>query len=642
MTDQISLRLPDGKQLQFKRGVTAAEVAASIGPRLARDALAASVDGRPVDLNKPLEADAEFEILTFASDRGKEVFWHSSAHVMAQAVQDLFPGTKIAIGPPIAEGFYYDFDKAEPFAESDLEKIENRMKQIIAADTEFVGRECSLQEARKLFSEKGESYKLEILDRIEAENAPISLYGHDSFIDLCRGPHIPSTGRIKAFKLLSVAGAYWQDAEGNPQLQRIYGVSYPDRKLLKAFLERREEAARRDHRKLGKQLDLFSLQEEAGGGLVFWHPKGALMRNIIENFWREEHLKNGYDLVYSPHIARLGLWERSGHTGFYADSMFPPFEIEGNPYQLKPMNCPFHILMYKSRLHSYRELPLRWAELGTVYRYERSGVLHGLMRVRGFTQDDAHIFCAREEIKDEISRTLNFSIHMLRSFGFEQMKIYLSTRPEKSIGEEADWSEAEASLKQALADSDTEYEIDEGAGAFYGPKIDICVQDAIGREWQCTTIQFDFNLAERFDLTFVGADGNRHRPFLVHRALLGSLELFFGILIEHYAGAFPVWLAPVQATVLPIVDAVNEYCRELHEKLRAAGIRAALDDRSEKINLKIREAETDKIPYMLVVGAREAEAGQVTVRRHGVKQQEVVDVDTLIADIVKEDHTRSC
>jgi len=441
---------------------------------------------------------------------------------------------------------------------------------------------------------------------------------------------------------LSVAGAYWKDAEGNPQLQRIYGVSYPDKKLLKDFLHRREEAARRDHRKLGQRLDLFSLQEEGGGGLVFWHPRGALVRNIIENFWREEHLKNGYDLVYSPHIARLGLWERSGHTGFYAENMFPPFDIEGNPYQLKPMNCPFHILMYKSRLHSYRELPIRWAELGTVYRYERSGVLHGLMRVRGFTQDDAHIFCSKDDIEAEIFRTLEFSLYMLRSFGFSEMMIYLSTRPEKSIGEESDWRQAESSLHAALAKAGVQYDIDEGAGAFYGPKIDICVKDAIGREWQCTTIQFDFNLSERFDLTYVGVDGNRHRPFLVHRALLGSLERFFGVLIEHYAGAFPLWLAPVQAIVLPIVDAVNEYAGQVRDKLRSAGLRVELDERSEKINLKIREAETNKVPLMLIIGEREAEAGKVTIRRHGRKEQETIDVDAAIADMVDENTARTC
>ncbi len=636
------MTLPDESILEVDRGMTAAEVAGLIGPGLAKDALAACVEGKSVDLTTPLDHDGDFEIITFASGRGKEVFWHSSAHVMAEAVLDLFPGTKLAIGPPIEEGFYYDFDAPEPFVQADLEKIEKRMQEIIDADARFTRRECSIAEARSLFDRKGETYKLEILDQIEHPSERISLYTQDGFVDLCRGPHIPSTGRIKAFKLLSVAGAYWRDAEGNPQLQRIYGISYPDKKMLRDFLKRREEAARRDHRKLGRELDLFSLQEEGGGGLVFWHPKGGLVRHLIENFWREEHLKNGYDLVYTPHIARLALWDRSGHTGYYAESMYPPFDIDGNPYQLRPMNCPFHILMYKSRLHSYRELPLRWAELGTVYRYERSGVLQGLMRVRGFTQDDAHIFCTKEGIEQEISRTLDFSLYMLRSFGFSKMKIYLSTRPEKSIGEDADWEQAEGSLRLALAKAGVEYDVDEGAGVFYGPKIDICVKDAIGREWQCTTIQFDFNLADRFDLTYVGADGNRHRPFLVHRALLGSLERFFGVLIEHYAGAFPIWLAPVQAIVLPIVDAVNDYAAEVHQKLRAAGIRAKLDDRGEKINLKIREAEKNKIPYMLVIGVREAETGTVTVRRRSLKEQEVVDVDAAIADIKQKDQARVC
>ena len=642
MADYIRLKFPDESVREFPRGVTAAEVAASVGPGLARAALAASLDGQVVDLNLPLESDGQFEVLTFDSRRGKEVFWHSTAHIMAQAVQELFPGTKLAIGPPIEEGFYYDFDTPEPFVEEDLARIERRMQEIIDADIAFIRRECSHLEARSLFADKAEPYKLEILEQLNNPEEKISLYADGDFVDLCRGPHVPSTGRIKAFKLLSVAGAYWKNAEGNPQLQRIYGVSYPDRKLLDDYLKRREEAARRDHRKLGRELDLFSLQDEGGAGLVFWHPKGALVRHIIETFWRAEHLKNGYELVYSPHVARLSLWQRSGHTDFYAESMYPPFDIEGNLYQLKPMNCPFHILIYKSRLHSYRELPLRWAELGTVYRYERSGVLHGLMRVRGFTQDDAHIFCTKESIEAEISRTLDFSLYMLRSFGFSQYKIYLSTRPEKSIGEEADWEKAERSLRGALEQAKVDYQVDQGAGAFYGPKIDICVKDAIGREWQCTTIQFDFNLSERFDLTYVGADGNRHRPFLVHRALLGSLERFLGVLIEHYAGAFPVWLSPVQAVVLPIVEAVNDYGRQVHEKLRAAGVRSELDDRSEKINLKIREAETGKVPYMLVVGAREAETGRVTVRRHGRKDQEILEVERAIADIVSEDQARTC
>jgi threonyl-tRNA synthetase len=642
MVDKIKLKLPDGKFIEFDQGITVAGVAESIGPRLAQAAVAALVDGRLVDLATILDRDSAFEIVTFDSRAGREVFWHSSAHVMAEAVQALYPGTKLAIGPPIEEGFYYDFDTPVPLSGEDLEKIEERMKQIIDADAGFVRRECSLAEAKSLFEGKNESYKLEILDQVDQEGQDISIYSQNGFVDLCRGPHLPSTGRIKAFKLLSVAGAYWKDAEGNPQLQRIYGVSYPDKKMLKEFLKRREEAARRDHRKLGKELDLFSLQEEAGGGLVFWHPKGALIRHLIENFWREQHLKNGYELVYTPHIARLNLWQRSGHTDFYAESMYPPFDVEGNPYQLRPMNCPFHILIYKSRLHSYRELPIRWAELGTVYRYERSGVLHGLLRVRGFTQDDAHIFCAKDDIEPEIARTLEFSLYLLRSFGFTKMKIYLSTRPGKSIGDEADWQRAEGSLRAALATAGVEYEVDEGAGAFYGPKIDICIRDAIGREWQCTTIQFDFNLAERFDLTYVGADGNRHRPFLIHRALLGALERFFGILIEHYAGAFPVWLAPVQAIVLPIVDDINDYAGKIREKLSAAGIRAQLDDRSEKINLKIREAEVSKIPYMLVVGAREVETGKVTIRRHGHKKQEFIDLETAIADIVEKDRQREC
>jgi len=613
----IRLVLPDGSSREFARGVTGAEVAAAIGRRLAQAALAIKVDGQVCDLSMPIAVDAPIEILTFDSPEGRQVFWHSSAHVMAQAVTELVPGTKLAIGPPIAEGFYYDFDPPRPFSPDDLERFEKRMAEIIAEDAPFARRECDADEVRRLYQERREPYKLEILEKVDAASEKVSLYSSSGFLDLCRGPHIPSTGRIKAFKLLSIAGAYWRDSEGNPQLQRIYGVSFPDKQQLDDCLRRREEAERRDHRRLGKQLKLFSIQEDSGAGLVLWHPKGAFVRRKIEEFWYKRHQESGYELVYSPHIARLRLWETSGHTGFYAESMFPPFAVENNPHQLKPMNCPFHILIYRSEVRSYRDLPLRWAELGTVYRYERTGVLQGLFRVRGFTQDDAHLFCRRDQVEEEIRRTLDFCLSIYAAFGFTDVAVFLSTRPQKAIGEEADWTLAEDALRRALESRGHAYSVDVGGGAFYGPKIDLYLRDAIGRSHQCGTIQFDFNLPERFDLQYAGADGKNHRPVMVHRALLGSLERFFGILLEHHAGAFPVWLAPEQIGVLSITDRAADYAVAVTEELRAAGLRARADVRSEKIGLKIREAETQKIPYMLVVGEREAQAHTVAVRAHG-------------------------
>ncbi|HWO57297.1 MAG TPA: threonine--tRNA ligase, partial [bacterium] len=548
---------------------------------------------------------------------GLTVLRHSAAHVMAQAVCDLVPGARYAIGPPIEEGFYYDFDPPRPFTPEDLEKFEKRMAEIAAEDAPFVRHECSPEEARSLFRRMNEPYKLEILQKIHEAGEQVSYYTSSRFLDLCRGPHVPSTGRIKAFKLLNVAGAYFGNPEDNRQLQRIYAVSYPDKKALDEFLKRREEAEKRDHRRLGKQLKLFSIQEDSGAGLVLWHPRGAFIRRIIEEFWYRRHQESGYELVYSPHVARLRLWEISGHTGFYADSMFPPFDVENNPHQLKPMNCPFHILIYQSDVRSYRDLPLRWAELGTVYRFERGGVLHGLLRVRGFTQDDAHIFCRRDQVEAEIARTVDFCFSIYAAFGFTDIDVFLSTRPEKAIGDEKDWLLAQESLKRALESRGQSYQIDEGGGAFYGPKIDMHVRDAIGRRWQCGTIQFDFNLPERFDLHYVGADGARHRPVMVHRALMGSLERFFGILIEHYTGNFPVWLAPEQAIILTVSEKVADYAAALETELKAKGVRVRADLRPEKIGMKIREAETNKVPYMLVVGEKEAQSGMVAVRAHG-------------------------
>lgn len=631
--------LPDGSSREVKAGATGADLASDIGPGLARAALALAMNGRVRDLSTPLEEGAQVAILTFDDPRGKEVFWHSTAHVMAQAVRDLYPETRLAIGPPIEEGFYYDFDRETPFTPTDLAAIESRMAQIVQGDYRFGWRESSVSEARELLEKEKEPYKLEILRDLPAGER-ITFYSHDTFTDLCRGPHLPSTGRIKSYKLTSVAGAYWRGDSTRPMLQRIYGVSYPDKKQLEGYLHRLEEARKRDHRKLGKELDLFSLHEEAGPGLVFWHPKGARIRGLIEDYWRKRHYEGGYELVSSPHVAKTGLWDTSGHSDFYRESMFAPMEVDAGAYQLKPMNCPFHILMYKSSLHSYRDLPIRWAELGTVYRYELPGVLHGLLRVRGFTQDDAHIFCTPEQMHEEIRGVLDFTLSMLRDFGFQDYKIMLSTRPEKSVGDLADWDSAEAALRSALESEKLDYGVDEGGGAFYGPKIDVQVKDVMGRAWQCSTIQFDFNLPVRFALEFVDKGGQRRRPFMVHRALLGSMERFFGILIEHYAGAFPFWLAPVQVMVIPITDHQLEYAQRVAKRLQEAGLRAGVNDHNEKLGAKIRYEETRKTPVMLIVGAQEAEQGNVAVRRHGLGDQGTVSLDECVQTLTNENRSR--
>jgi threonyl-tRNA synthetase len=538
---------------------------------------------------------------------------HSTSHIMAEAVMHLFPGAKFAIGPSIADGFYYDFDLPRPLTPDDLETIETRMREVIKARHLFERREISREEAEEMFADQ--PFKLELIAEMP-EGEVLSIYTQGDFTDLCRGPHVENSGEVdsKAFKLLKVAGAYWRGDEHRPMLQRIYGTAWASAAELDAYLERLEELEKRDHRRLGRELELYSVHEEAGPGLVHWHPKGGLIRTVIEDFWRAEHYKAGYDVVYTPHIGRAQLWEDSGHLDHYRELMYPPMDIEGQEYFIKPMNCPFHIMIYKSKLRSYRELPLRWAELGTVYRFERSGVLHGLMRVRGFTQDDAHVFCAPDQIEEEIGRVLSFSLFIWRSFGFGEYEIYLSTRPESYVGEPERWEQAEEALRRAIEKEGLPYEVDEGAGAFYGPKIDISIKDALGRLWQCTTIQFDFNLAERLDLTFIGEDGQQARPYMVHRALLGSLERFLGILIEHYGGAFPVWLAPVQAKLIPITDRNVEYARKVEAQLRAAGLRTEVDTRSERMQAKIRDAQLEKVPYMLVIGDREAEAGAVAVR----------------------------
>ena len=562
-----------------------------------------------------------------------EILRHSTAHVMAHAVRNLFPGVKIAIGPSIEDGFYYDFDVAVPFTPEDLDRIDAEMRRIIEAGNPFVRREVSRQEALELF--KDEPYKIELI-REMPDRETISVYEEDGFMDLCRGPHLANTREIKAFKLLSIAGAYWRGDERNPMLQRIYGTAFRTQEELDEYLRRLEEAERRDHRRLGRELDLFSIHDEAGPGLVHWHPKGALLRKLIEDFWRDEHLANGYELVMTPHIARRALWERSGHTDFFTENMYEPMNVDGVPYLIKPMNCPFHLLIYKTRVRSYKELPIRWAELGTVYRYERSGVLHGLLRVRGFTQDDAHILCTREQLDSETKRVINFVMKMLRRFGFEDYHVYLSTKPKDHVGEDDVWEEATAALRASLADEGLEYDVDEGGGAFYGPKIDVKIRDAIGREWQCSTIQVDFNEPERFDITYVGPDNAPHRPIMIHRALLGSMERFIAVLIEHYAGAFPLWLAPVQVVVLPIADRHAGYAEKVASELRTAGFRAAVDDRNEKTGFKIREAQLQKIPYMLVVGDREQESGTVAVRSRSEGDKGAMPVVDLVESLKRE------
>ena len=554
----------------------------------------------------PFAADAETEDAFLARMR------HSAAHLMAGAVVKVFPDAKLGIGPAIEDGFYYDFDLPRPLTPEDLETIEKLMREDRQANLPYEYRVLSRAEALEMF--RDQPYKVELIENLP-EDATISIYRDGPFVDLCRGPHVAGTGEIGPFKLLNVAGAYWRGDEKRPMLQRIYGTAWRTDEELAAYLHRLEEAARRDHRRLGKELDLFSIHEEAGAGLIYWHPKGGRMRIIVEDYWRDQHLKGGYDIVFTPHVGRAWLWETSGHLGFYKENMYAPMEMDNQEFYMKPMNCPFHILIYKTKRRSYRELPLRWAELGTVYRYERSGVLHGLLRVRGFTQDDAHIFCRPDQMHDEVLRVLDFTLEMLRAFGFTEYEIYLSTRPEKYVGDPAVWEEAQTALAGALKERNLPYAVDEGGGAFYGPKIDMKIKDSLGRAWQCTTIQFDFNEPERFDMTYIGEDGKEHRPYMIHRALLGSMERFFGCLIEHWAGAFPLWLAPVQAAIIPISDVKHlDYARQVAEQLQAAGMRPEVDDRKERMNAKIREAQLQKVPYMLIIGDKEQAAGTVSVR----------------------------
>ncbi|GBE27347.1 threonine--tRNA ligase [bacterium BMS3Bbin03] len=631
---ELNIILPDGRELAVPEGKTAGEILKEFAPKYLKNAVAVRLNDEVLDLNRPLHTGGKLSVLTFDDPEGREIFWHSSAHLMAQAVKELFPDAKLAIGPPIKEGFYYDIDMDRTLTPEDLREIEARMQQLVKEALEIIREDLPINEAVRLFKEMGEDYKIEILSEIEDDS--VSVYRQGDFADLCRGPHLPNTRAIKYPKLLSIAGAYWRGDEHNKMLQRIYGTAFPKKSLLEEYLNRLEEAKRRDHRKLGKELDLFSINEAVGPGLILWHPKGAFIRNAVETFWREAHFKAGYDLLYTPHIARLDLWRTSGHLDFYRESMFSPMQIDEVEYQLKPMNCPFHIQIYKSQLRSYRNLPLRWAELGTVYRYERSGVLHGLMRVRGFTQDDAHIFCRPDQIESEIVSVLDFTLFFLRTFGFEKFNIYLSTQPEKFVGTQESWEIATEALRRALEKKGVAYQVDPGEGVFYGPKIDIKIQDVLNREWQCTTIQVDFNLPERFNVNYIGEDGQSHRTIMIHRALLGSLERFFGILIEHYGGAFPMWLAPVQAAVLPITERHHEYAAGVAQALTNAGVRVFTDDRNEKVGYKIREAETQKIPYMIIIGDKEVEQDKISYRKRHKGDQGQIDLKDFIVMIAEE------
>ena len=629
------ITLPDGSERRFESPVSVHDVAASIGAGLARAALAGRVDGRLVDTSFVIEDDVALAIVTDRDPEGLEVIRHSAAHLLAQAVKQLFPQAQVTIGPVIEDGFYYDFAFERPFTPEDLEAIEARMRELAKADLKVERSVMPRDEAVQFFLDMGERYKAEIIADIPG-NQDISLYRQGDFIDLCRGPHVPSTGKLKVFKLTRVAGAYWRGDARNEMLQRIYGTAWAKKEDLDAWMHRIAEAERRDHRRIGQDLDLFSIQEDAGGGLVFWHPKGARIRRVVERFWSDMHERAGYEFLYTPHIANHDLWKTSGHADFYGESMYEPMEDDNQSFQLKPMNCPFHVLVYKDRLRSYRDLPLRWAEMGTVYRREMSGALHGLMRVRGFTQDDAHIFCREDQIEGEILGILDLTLDVLTAFGFDDFDVMLSTRPDKSVGSDEIWALATDALRKALEKKGLSYGVDEGGGAFYGPKIDIRIRDAIGRQWQCSTVQLDFNLPERFGLEYVAEDNGRRRPIMIHRALLGSVERFFGVLIEHYAGAFPLWLAPVQATVLTITDRQNPWAGEVVEFLKNQGFRVVSDLRNEKIGFKIREHTLQRVPYLLVVGDREAETKTVAVRTRSGEDLGGMGLEALAGKLVDE------
>ncbi len=640
MADTIKLTFPDGSVREYPRGVTGREVAESISPGLARQALAVGVNGEVRDLGRPIEEDAEIRIYTWRDPEGRATYWHSTAHLMAEALEALYPGVKFGIGPPIEHGFYYDVDLGDrKIGPEDLEKIEAKMKELARRDVPYERKPVSKEEALAYFTEKGDEYKLELIS--ELEDGTITLYRQGAFIDLCRGPHVPSTGVIKYPKLLNIAGAYWRGDEKRPQLTRIYGISFPKKKELDEYLERLEMARQRDHRKLGRELELFTFSRKVGAGLPLWLPKGATLRETLINFLKNEQLRRGYQPVVTPHIGRLELYKTSGHYPYYKDSQFPPMmDDEEEGYLLKPMNCPHHTQIYDARPRSYRELPVRLAEFGTVYRYEQSGELSGLTRVRSFTVDDAHIFCLPEQVKDEFKDVIDLTLFVFGALGFSDFKAQISLRDpenrEKYVGEDAQWDAAEDAIREAVAEMGLDAVEVQGEAAFYGPKLDFMVKDALGREWQLGTVQLDYNLPERFDLTYVGEDNRKHRPVMIHRAPFGSLERFIGVLIEHTGGNFPTWLAPVQVAVLPVGQDFEVYARRVTETLREAGIRAEADLRNEKIGYKIRSAEVMKVPYMLIVGAREEAAGSVAVRRHGEGDQGTEPLETFLGRIREE------
>lgn len=634
MSNKITLTLPDSSTIQQEKGATVFEIAGTIGKGLQSKAVAGVVDGKPVDLTFPVEKDSALKILTFDDTDGRDIFWHSAAHLMAQAVKRLYPNAELAIGPSIDTGFYYDIDIDTPFTPDDLTQIEEEMARIVEERINIVREEMPRAQAVSLFREIKENYKVEMLNEMSDDN--VSLYRQSEFVDLCRGPHVTNTSMIKAFKLLAIAGAYWRGDENNKMLQRIYGIAFPDAKSLRKHLDMLEEAKKRDHRKLGKELDIFSFSPDVGAGLPLWHPNGAILRFLIDKFETAEHLKRGYKLYTVPHIARSTLYETSGHLGFYSDNMYAPIQIDEQDYYLKPMNCPSQIQIFKSSIKSYRDLPVKAFEMGTVYRYERSGVLHGLTRVRGFTQDDAHIFCREDQIRDEIIKVLEFTIEILEVFGFTEKSIYLSTRPEKSVGSDHNWEVATEALKFALEKNGIDYKIDQGEGVFYGPKIDIKIKDAIGREWQCSTVQLDFNLPERFDLNYIGSDGQKHRPIMIHRALLGSLERFIGILIEHHSGKFPVWLAPVQVILTSISDEQAAFVEKLRDRMLLEELRPEIDLRSESIGYKVRDAISKKVPYIGVVGQKEVESSTISVRKRNTEKSVTMSIDDFIS-LLKEE-----
>ncbi|MEM7007737.1 MAG: threonine--tRNA ligase [Thermodesulfobacteriota bacterium] len=629
----INIQLPDGESKSFPKGTTVGEIIESIGAH--NSAVGARVNGDLADFYYELDSDSELEPIKMNSEEGLYFIRHTAAHVMAEAVQSLFPDAKVTIGPVIDNGFYYDFEYSRGFTPEDLEAIEKKMKEISSQKKPLVRKKVSREDAIQIFEKDGESYKVEIVNDLPSDQ-PITIYDQEGWYDLCRGPHAPSTGFVRAFKLLSSAGAYWRGDEKNAMLQRIYGTAFWDRKELKAYLDQIEEAKKRDHRKLGKELDLFSIQEEVGPGLVLWHPKGSRIRKVIEDFWRDQHEKYGYEFLYTPHIADIDLWKTSGHLDFYNENMYPRMEVDNTEYQIKPMNCPFHIMIYKTDIRSYRDLPLRWAEIGTVYRYERSGVLHGLLRVRGFSQDDAHIFCRPDQIEQEVIEVLDLTTLFLKTFGFDDYEVYLSTRPDKFVGVEEVWDKATDALRAALESKGLDYEVDEGGGAFYGPKIDLKIKDVLGRAWQCSTVQVDFNLPERFDMSYIGDDNARHQPIMIHRAIFGSMERFFGVLIEHYGGAFPLWLSPVQMRIATIGDEQVEYGEQVYKALKEKKLRVEKDFRNEKLGFKVREAQLEKIPYLLVIGNNEMESGTIAPRKLGGKNLPSISVEDFIASIESE------